>query len=58
MASYHEIPKPERPRGTDTERWNQIYRYLFDLAERLQNIINELAEEGVKKDGDVRQQDP
>ena len=36
MASYHEIPRPERPKGTDEERWQQVYRYLYQLAEHLE----------------------
>ena len=54
MDTYHEIPKPERPRGTEAERWAQVYRYLYDLAEALQNIIDNMtkeAKEGVKKNG-------
>lgn len=45
MATYHEIPRPERPRGTEEERWQQVYRYLFRLAEHLENIINHMAKE-------------
>lgn len=44
MASYHEIPRPERPRGTEAERWNQVYRYLWELSERLEHLINTLKE--------------
>lgn len=51
MATYHEIPKPERPRGTEGERWNQVYKYLYELAEHLENIINNMTKEGVKTDG-------
>lgn len=50
MHKYHEIPKPERPRGTETERWDQVFRYLWKLAEALENIINNL-EKGEKNDG-------
>lgn len=52
MAAYHEIPRPERPSGTETERWQQIYRYLYRLSEHLENIINSMTQEkeGVKKD--------
>lgn len=51
MQSYHEIPKPERPRGTEGERWNQIYRYLWQLAEHMEHIINNIQKEGESKDG-------
>lgn len=51
MQKYQEIPKPERPRGTEAERWNQIYRYLFELAEHLENIVNNLTKEGEKRSG-------
>ena len=50
MPKYHEIPKPERPRGTEAERWEQVYRYLWKLAEILENIINN-QERGEKNDG-------
>lgn len=53
MATYHEIPRPERPKGTEEERWQQVYRYLYRLSEHLENIINNLTEEGVKKDESV-----
>ena len=51
MASYHEIPKPERPRGSTAEQIVQLYRYQLKLAEALQNILNDIAKEGEKKDG-------
>ena len=53
MATYHEIPRPERPKGTDEERWQQVYRYLYKLSEHLENIINNMTKEGVKKDDQV-----
>lgn len=53
MATYHEIPRPERPKGTEEERWQQVYRYLYRLSEHLENIINNLTKEGVKKDESV-----
>lgn len=45
MARYHEIPKPERPKGTEEERWRQIYKYLYELSEQLENIINNMTKE-------------
>lgn len=51
MAIYHEVPRPERPRGNEQERWEQVYRYLFRLSEHLENIINHMTKEGAKDDG-------
>lgn len=51
MARYHEIPRPEKPRGTNEERWEQVYRFLWKLSEHLENIVNNIAKEGAKKDG-------
>ena len=53
MATYHEIPRPERPKGAEEERWQQVYRYLYKLSEHLENIINNMTKEGVKKDDQV-----
>lgn len=49
MATYHEIPRPEKPRGNEEQRWEQVYRYLFRLSEHMENIINNLVKEGDKK---------
>lgn len=46
--AYHEVPRPERFKGTEGERWQQLYRYLYILAEHLEHIINNLVKEGVK----------
>lgn len=43
MATYHEIPKPPQPKGTDEECRKQVFNYLWRLAEQLQAIINGLA---------------
>lgn len=43
--NYHEIPRPERPRGTEQERWDQVYRYLWKLSEHLENVINNMTKE-------------
>lgn len=43
MATYHEIPKPPQPKGTDEEYRKQVFNYLWRLAEQLQAIINGLA---------------
>ena len=51
MATYHEVPRPERPKGTDAERWAQVYRYLFTLSEFLENVLNNMTKEGEDKDG-------
>ena len=54
MAGYHEIPKPPRPKGTDEERWVQMYNYLKRLAESLETVVNALTamhEEGGNNDG-------
>lgn len=53
MATYHEVPRPERPKGTDEQKWQELYRYLYRLSEHLENIINNLTKEGVKNDGGV-----
>lgn len=53
MATYHEIPRPERPRGTEVERWEQVYRYLFKLSEHLENIINSMTKDGGQKNGNA-----
>lgn len=52
MATYHEVPRPEKPRGVVAEQIDQIYRYLFKLSEHLENIINNMEKEE-KKDGKV-----
>ena len=44
MPSYHEIIRPERPRGTEAERWEQVYRYLWKLSEQIEDIINSMTE--------------
>ena len=58
MATYHEIPRPERPKGTDEQKWQELYRYLYRLTEHLENIINNLTKEGVKNDGGVQDKRP
>lgn len=50
MATYHEIPRPPRFRGTEQEKWRQLEGYLTRMAELLENIINHMTQEGVKKD--------
>lgn len=42
--AYKEVPKPAPFRGTEEERWEQLRRYLRQLAERLENIINNMTE--------------
>lgn len=54
MARYMEIPRPERPRGTDAERFDQMYRYLCRLAEHLENIINDMSTKGEEENGGNR----
>lgn len=51
MSTYHEVPRPEKPRGTEEQRWEQVYRYLYRLSEHLENVINSLTKEGARKDG-------
>jgi len=51
MATYHEIPRPQRPRGSEEERWAQVYNYLYRLSEHLENIINNMTKEGDEKNG-------
>ena len=48
MATFHEVPRPERPRGTEQESIQQVYRYLFKLSERLENVINTISAGGVE----------
>lgn len=49
MANYQEIPKPPQPRGTEEERWRQVYNYLYRLSEHLEHIINSMTKEGEKE---------
>ena len=58
MATYHEIPRPERPKGTDEQKWKELYRYLYSLSEHLENIINNITQEGAKNDGGVQNKRP
>lgn len=51
MATYHEIPRPPRLRGTPEEKQRQLEGYLTRLAEQLESIINNMTKEGVKKNG-------
>lgn len=56
MATYHEIPKPPQPKGTEAEFRKQIYNYLYRLAETLQAVVNGLQaqhEEGGNTNGGV-----
>lgn len=43
--AYREIPKPPVLMGDDEAKWEQIRRYLWQLAEQLEQIINNIAEE-------------
>lgn len=52
MATYHEILRPPRLRGTPEEKQRQLESYLTKLAEQLEHIINTMNQEGVKKNGD------
>ena len=51
MARYPVVQMPERPRGDVDEKIDRIYRYLWQLAETLSNMINTLEKEA-KKDGE------
>lgn len=51
MAGYHEIPQPPVFRGTEAERWSQLQRYLNQLREHLEHIINNMTKEGEKDNG-------
>lgn len=42
--AYKEVPKPAPFRGTEAERWEQLRRYLWKLAEQLEAIVNNMAE--------------
>lgn len=48
--AYREISKPPAFRGTEEERWEQLRRYLWKLAEQLEQTINSIAEEA-KRNG-------
>lgn len=41
--AYHEIERPQAPYGTPEQQIRQIYRYLYALAEQLENVINNMA---------------
>lgn len=41
--AYHEIERPQAPSGTPEQQVRQIYRYLYTLAEQLENVINNMA---------------
>lgn len=51
MATYHEIPRPPRFRGTEQEKWRQLEGYLTRLVELLESIINNMTKEGEKRNG-------
>ncbi len=53
MPGYHAIKRPERPRGTEEQKWEQVYRYLWKLSEQLENIINSLSGKG--EDGNAEE---
>lgn len=42
MATYHEIPRPERLRGTTGDGVQNLYRYLYTLSERIESAINNI----------------
>ena len=43
MANYQQFPQPERPRGVDAERWQQMYRYMYEMVEQLNTIIESMS---------------
>lgn len=45
MAKYQRVPMPERPRGTPEQEIERTYRYLWQLAEILNMIIDQLEKE-------------
>lgn len=45
MARYPEVRMPERPRGTPEEQIRTLYRYAWELAETINNIIGLLNRE-------------
>lgn len=45
MARYPAVQTPERPRGTPEQQIDRIYRYLWQLAEVLNNLIDTLNKE-------------
>jgi len=53
MASIPEVPMPERPRGTPQEQINMLYRYAWQLAETLNNILNIMQKERETNDPPV-----
>lgn len=53
MARYPEVPTPERPRGTPEQQIERLYRYLWQMAETINNIINTLNKED-KSNGEDR----
>ena len=46
MPVFQEIPRPGRPRGTDQENIQQMYRYQHRLAELIETAVNTIGDEG------------
>ena len=45
MARYQDLPMPERPRGTEEQKIDRLYSYLWQLVEQLNNILHQIARE-------------
>lgn len=45
MARYQRVQMPERPRGTPEEALERLYRYLYQMAETINHVIDKLDRE-------------
>lgn len=45
MARYQDLPMPERPRGTEEQKIDRLYSYLWQLVEQLNNTLHQIARE-------------
>lgn len=49
MAAYQSMPRPKRFQAkTAEELAQQVYQYLFQLAEAVETAVNSMAREGEK----------
>ena len=49
--AYHEIERPQAPSGTPEQQIRQLYRYLYSLAEQMENVINNMTKDGKEAKG-------
>lgn len=53
MARFPALPTPERPRGTDEQKIERLYSYIWQLVEQLNNALN-LIDKEMSKNGEDR----